>query len=389
MKRDKIVAVCFAVAIILIPVATMIKNSIPTAADTARLEQQTAVLEGNGTMQNGSKGSNEDMESDEAVKTAEAALDEERAINTLQNGNWFEGLQQSITLFMKNLCAKESMIAFNTALTTMLSDDSYIHSTQVLLGKEQWLFYKTQIDGHPIDDYRGVNHFSEEELQIIAQNLIDNRNYFQNELGIRLVYMGIPNKESVYKEYMPDTVYRIREKTRADQLADYIKDHTNLEYVYPKAELISAKEKAQVYYMTDTHWNHIGAFVGLQAAFQEMYGTYRQIDTVKFSPLVNDYAGDLAMSAGIQDKCKLDIVYELDQSSVDDLQKQKDTVMIVGDSFSGLLYMEAEAYYDTVIWKYTSDFTMDMIEQYHPDIILWECTERYIENFKNVSLKDR
>lgn len=391
MKRDKIVAVCFAICIVLVPAVTIVRGFMPTADSTDQTDQQAAILEGNGSMQDGGKGTSEETQTEEApaMDNTEVKSDDEAAEQTPEKVNWFVGLQKILNRFTDRLFTRERLIAFNTALTSTLSHDAYIESTQVLLGKNDWLFYKTEIDGNPIEDYMGVNHFSEEELAAMAQNLVDNRDYFRDELGIRLVMMGVPNKESVYAEHMPDTVYRVREETRADQAAAYIQANTDLEYVYPKAELMAAKENHQVYYTTDTHWNQVGTFVGLQALFKEMYGTHAEIDSVDFRIDATDYAGDLATIAGLQDKYNVDTVYVLDKDSVDEAQKHDDTVLVVGDSFSGFLSTEAGAYYDEVIWKYTTDFTMDMIEEYQPDIIMWECTERYMENFMNISLKDK
>ena len=378
MKRDKIVAVSFIVAMILIPMATLIGNFMTKVENTALLEQQNAILEGNGTIHD-----------DQQDSQVEEEVDDEIILDGAIEQNWFDKVRQNMNLFTDKLSVKEKMIVFNIALSQFLSGDSNIQSTQVLLGKNQWLFYKTELDGHPMDDYKGSNHFTEEELHAVAQNLVDNRNYFQNEYGIRMVYMEVPNKESVYAEYMPDTIYRISNETRADQVAAYIADNTDLEFVYPKKELIEAKKKAQVYYATDTHWNQIGAFVGLQALFQEMYGSYRDIDTVQFVFDKTDYAGDLAMIIRAQDKYNFDTIYVLDRGSVDEEQKRDNTVLIVGDSFSGFLSIEAEAYYDHVIWTHVVNFHMSMIEEYHPDTIIWECTERYIENFKDINLQNQ
>ena len=391
MKRDKFVAICFAIAIILVPSVTIVRNFMPTADTTDQTNQQAAILEGNGSMQDGGKGTSEESTTEDAsaMDNTEVKSDEEAGLETEEKVSWFTGLQKKINKFTNGLFTKERLIAFNTALTAKLSNDAYIESTQVLLGKNNWLFYKTEIDGHPIEDYMGVNHFSEEELAAMAKNLVDNRDYFRDELGIRLVMMGVPNKESVYAENMPDTVYRVREETRADQASAYIQANTDLEYVYPKAELIAAKADHQVYYTTDTHWNQVGTFVGLQTLFKEMYGTHADLDSVSFRIDATDYAGDLATIAGLQDKYNIDTVYVLEKDSVDEAQKHGDTVLVVGDSFSGFLSTEAGAYYDDVIWKYTTDFTMDMIDEYKPDIIMWECTERYMENFMNVSLKDK
>ena len=116
-----------------------------------------------------------------------------------------------------------------------------MESTQVLLGKNNWLFYKTELDGHPLWDYMGINHFTDDELAAIAANLVSMRDGF-NALGVDFYVTALPNKEIIYEEYMPDTVARVDEVSRAEQLADYIWDNTDLVYVYPKQALLDAWE---------------------------------------------------------------------------------------------------------------------------------------------------
>lgn len=383
MKRDRLVALCFLIAILAVPSVTLVMRMSGEKDNQQTTEEQQAILNGNGSMQDGSKGSEDGEETTDVMVDAPPAQDV-----TAEKKGWFLQLQDDIKDFTDDLFTRKELIEFNTGLTCMLSGNSYIENTQVLVGKEDYLFYKTEMDGRPIDDYMGINHFSEDELAVMAQNLVANRDYFAQR-GIRLVIMGLPNKESVYSEYMPDTVYRIRQDTRADQVAEYLWANTDLEYIYPKKELMEAKDDYQVYYKTDTHWNQIGTFIGMQAMFERMYGYSVTPDTVDFRVDMTDYAGDLATIAGLTDKYNVDSVYVLKSESVDPKQCHDDDVLVVGDSFSGFVSTEAKAYYDEVTWKYTTDFTIDMVDEYQPDIIIWECTERYIERFRDVSLKDK
>ena len=94
-------------------------------------------------------------------------------------------------------------------------------------------------------------------------------------------------------------VARVDEVSRAEQLADYIWDNTDLVYVYPKQALLNAKAEGQIYYQTDTHWNQKGAFVGMQQLMHEAYGVEaKNLDSVSFDITSNDLAGDLAVIGG-------------------------------------------------------------------------------------------
>ena len=127
-------------------------------------------------------------------------------------------------------------------------------------------FYKTELDGHPIWDYMGINHFTEEEMAVIAANLTATREHLAAR-NIEFYTMCIPNKEIIYAENMPNTIARVNEVSRGEQLANYLHENTDLVFVYPKEALLANKDKAQLYYSTDSHSNQIGAFVNMQDFF--------------------------------------------------------------------------------------------------------------------------
>lgn len=305
---------------------------------------------------------------------------------TAEKQGRFEAMQNRINDFTERLYFRKELIAFNTELTALITGNLYIESTQVLLGKDGWLFYKTENDGHPIYDYMGINYFTDEELSAMADNLTAMRDYFENERGISFVVMGIPNKENVYPEYMPETVPKVNEASRADQTAAYLWQNTDLNYVYPKAEFLTEKETYQIYYKTDTHWNHIGAFVGLQAMFSQLYGTYAAPGSVHFAEIGQDCAGDLASIAGITEDYSTDTMYALDVSSVDQAQYRDEVVLFVGDSFLDVLSVVAQPYYKEVYAVRTGEFQMSMLDEYEPDVIVWESVERFMEYFLSVNL---
>lgn len=322
------------------------------------------------------------------VSGGEKAPSMEQKDDDAQNQGWFPELQDEIRDFTKELFLRKELISFDTELASVLSWNTYIQSTQVLLGKEGWLFYKAQTDVHPLWDYMGTHYYSDEELESAAQNLTMMRDYFEKEAGIRFIVVTYPNKENVYSEYMPDTVLRVNEESRADRVAAYLREHTDTTYLFPKSEILSAKDQFQLYYNTDTHWNAIGAFVGLQAVFREVYGRGAGPDTVRFSISQKNYKGDLATIAGLSDRYAVDNLYDLDETSIDPAQYHDEVLLLVGDSFSENLAIVAEPYYREVYRVYIGEFTMETLEQYEPDILIWENVERNIYKLAEINLLD-
>lgn len=375
-NRDKWIAVIFMLFIFTLPIVTVVRGFLPQSQEETLTQEQQELLDKNGTMQGGSHGDNTEGSTESAgEQTAEPV-----------KTPWFTSLQNTLNSFTERLCARNKLIAFNSELTSLLTGGTYMESTQVLLGKDNWLFYKTELDGHPLWDYMGINHFTDDELAAIAANLVSMRDGF-NALGVDFYVTALPNKEIIYEEYMPDTVARVDTVSRAEQLANYIWDNTDLVYVYPKQALLDAKAEGQIYYQTDTHWNQKGAFVGMQQLMHDAYGVEaKNLDSVSFDITSNDLAGDLAVIGGVADKYNIDTTYVFDADTADKAQYRDEVALVVGDSFSGFLSTIAKGYYKEVHWIYTKDFTMSMLDEYDADVVIWESVERYMETFLNVNL---
>lgn len=293
----------------------------------------------------------------------------------------FTALQNKINDFTSNTFARKELIMFNTELTSLLTGGTYIESTQVLKGKNSMFFYKTELDGHPpVWDYMGIDHFSDEQLAAIAKTLVEERDYLAGR-GIEFYVMCAPNKEIIYPENMPDTIARVSEVSRGEQLADYVNQNTDLVFVYPKDALIARKDKEQLYYLTDTHSNQKGSFVMMQELFKAAYGTYAELDSVRFSNDIKDHAGDLVHLAGLNEKFKIDNVYKFDTDSADKAQYHDQVLLFVGDSFGGFLSAVSKGYYREVYWEHPDEFKYSMYEEYKPDVVILERSERYCHKF--------
>jgi len=145
-------------------------------------------------------------------------------------------------------------------------DNSYLAPTiignGVLVGRFGWLFY-TGDDS--LAYYEGTNILEEEEMKeylAAMQELQD----ICDEKGIRLEFMILPNKEQIYPEYMPSCEIADSYK-RIGRLVDYIHENSDIGVIYPIRELKEAELYWQTYYQYDTHWNHVGAFIGMQALY--------------------------------------------------------------------------------------------------------------------------
>lgn len=83
-----------------------------------------------------------------------------------------------------------------------------VQSSEVLLGREEWLFYKNVSDSRSLDDYQGLNPYSPDQLGRIAADLSALQQLLAQR-GVQLVLLVAPNKEGVYSEYMPAGVPQV------------------------------------------------------------------------------------------------------------------------------------------------------------------------------------
>lgn len=380
-KRNKLVAVIFLAFILIVPAVTVVRDLV-APAESGLSEAEQKVLENNGSLQ---KEDGDESESGEEMETAQEDVGAEQEDGApVEEAVGFARLQNILNSFTERLFGRTRLIAFNTELTSLITGGTYIESTQVLLGKNDMFFYKTELDGHPIWDYMGINHFTDEELAAIADNLVATRDYLASR-GIEFYVMCAPNKEIIYPENMPDTIARVDEVSRGEQLAEYIAKNTDLIFVYPKDALLEAKKYTQIYYKTDTHCNQKGSFVMMQELFRAAYGTHAELSSVSFRCDSTDYLGDLATLAGLgdDDKYKIDDVYVFERDTADPSQYHDQTLLFVGDSFGGFLSAVCKGYYkyDEVYWEYPDSFNIELYDKYKPDVVIWERAERYCEKF--------
>ena len=136
---------------------------------------------------------------------------------------------------------------------------------QVARGKDGWLFYQTDTFGISlIDDFRGTVELSALQLEGMRRHLETKRNWLA-ERGIQYLYVAVPNKQSIYPEFLPDYFNIVSSSTQLDQFLAYMKKHSDLEILDLRPVLQNAKNHGLSYYKTDSHWNDRGAYIAYRS----------------------------------------------------------------------------------------------------------------------------
>lgn len=319
--------------------------------------------------------------------------------------------------------------------------------SRVVIGKEGWLFYRGDSS---IQQVQGISTYSEKQKEIILASLKFNKDKLA-ERGIEYYVLVIPNKENIYREYLPDTISIKEAVSRTEKLIDYIKENSDVNIIYPKKELIGEKGMYQVYRKCDTHWNDIGALVGtvtLQKAIEpnfsydlndievektntingdlsrfaslekEFYedeikvNNFYQEIAYEEEQLVNDAEKDYEDETFIEmikenflklyeeitnnrDKYSEDLIKDIEKIyTINNLEKftsnsmNNKKVLFIGDSFRNAMKAHFSKLYGEVIYIHKDNYRQELLEEIEPDIVVYEVVERYSDSLAQILIEE-
>lgn len=268
--------------------------------------------------------------------------------------------------------------------------------------EERWMFYDSKTDYSPIKDAQGLTDLNKTKMNKMVDRIKENTSNLK-EQNIKLYYLVVPSKESIYKEMMPDSVEFYAETTRADKFYDYALEAEVSNVIYPKDELVAAKDLGQLYWKQDTHWNELGA----GTVFKGMIGKLKsgmsydfdyefkkeQVDKDLTKMLkVNGYFEDEVVA--IEHKSGSD-EYNIEQKegATSDIVVSKNedapihkTVMVVGDSYRNAMKTFFFRMFEECIFLHRSDYKHKMLEDHDVDIVVSEYVERYLPTLDKFKL---
>ena len=279
---------------------------------------------------------------------------------------------------------------------------------KVIVGKEGWLFLRDSSDGSSMTDYKGENLYSEAELQEFAIHLQETKNAFAAAGAEFVVYIA-PDKERMYPEYLPDCYGEPAEMFTARQVMDYVRSHTDVKIIWGMEDLAAAKTRAPaelLYFPADTHWNHLGAYIGARTLLKELGIAIPSPDApeMKKEHYLNE-VGDLAMLVHLADVFGLqeDIrvtgydTHGMTEDSWDfatafryhtengDPRK----LMMIRDSFGTAWSDVLGSQFKESVMFHRDYYQPEMFYEEMPDIVVYECVERQLPALKDYNTLKR
>lgn len=238
------------------------------------------------------------------------------------NSNYFMELD---AWFSDHFALRPQMVtAYGKLLYSGLHDTS---NRDVILGKENWLYYADTADdavGIPTISTNGAKHIAN-SLQLIAD--------YAAQYGTDFIFVPAPNKASIYPQYLPNRYLSTGQKNNLDRISDALST-TSPELLCDIRGVLRNAADAQpdklLYHKLDTHWNGHGAMLGFSAMMQSFQRSDHDFPFAAVTE-TQDWEGDLwnMLFPSIQNPDR-NMVYDIPQTyeyirrfrSMDDLNIQ-------------------------------------------------------------------
>lgn len=170
-----------------------------------------------------------------------------------------------------------------TAANAIRGELLHGQTANVIDGRDGWLFFAAEAA-----DYMDTNALTDDQLRAMAVTL----SLLQERTeagGGRFTFVAMPNKSSVYPEYMP-AWYRRGSKSNLTRLQAVLPDYgvtfTDM------LSIMTAHRDEGVYHRRDSHWNYRGALYGADAILTSL-GREHAIDPDASYTVENTWRGDL------------------------------------------------------------------------------------------------
>ncbi len=154
---------------------------------------------------------------------------------------------------------------------------------KVIVGKEGWFFYANPEDGNVLQDYRNNDPLTEDELAAWQADLEQKHRWLQAQ-GISYLFVIVPNKHTVYSEYLPNTITKVGQQSRADQLIARLAANTEVPVLDLRPVMLAAKGSGPLLYnKNSTHWNAWGANIAQHAIATTLAAQMPAIKPIRFA----------------------------------------------------------------------------------------------------------
>ena len=262
-----------------------------------------------------------------------------------------------------------------------------------------------------LNDLQHRNMYTEEQAAEIV-NAYQTAHDFLASQGIQMFYMQCWDKHTIYPEQYPDTITVFGDLSRTEQVENALISSTDINVIPLQELLFSAKEQYPVFseWSDPWHWTPRGAFIAYRELISKINekndGKYKELTEEDFDITVEDCGKTYFNSihkpemlevfrlkhpeyTEMRDKLTYQPPNQFERHMeyvVNPTAGNDDTLLIIGDSYihDSMIFQTITSSFGTTIMfngaAITDDSFLRMVEEYEPDIVLFENAERSVKD---------
>ena len=270
-------------------------------------------------------------------------------------------------------------------------------NTKVVLGKEGWLFLRSAIDS------QNKKLLADDEVANWVE-VMEKRSRWVESQGAHFLFVVVPNKATVYPEYVPGNL-KLQDLSTTDQVIQALNRQSDVNVLDLREYLVGKKSEGLLYDLTDTHWNDRGAFLAASEIVRQLRTTFSEIAPLNSSEcefFASERAsGELAELLLLNDEFQEDaircrmrgpLLWQGIPSPKRDYDRHPDRmvstvnsrlefpkVLMLRDSFTTRMVPFLSSVFSEVhyVWE-TDQLDVGRIESNQPDIVILAVVERFL-----------
>lgn len=292
---------------------------------------------------------------------------------------------------------------------------------KVIIGKNGMLFLGNDFN-KVIDQTYGKRLLTNVELSQL-KTYFSSRQLFVDTLGIPFYLVILPNKETIYSEYLPYSD-KPSKKCFLTQISDpdFGVNVISLQDAVMKGKI---QYRDLLYYKTDSHWSEIGAYLAYDELIKQIHPKFPKLNSLHFDknnfnivPYYgrHDLKDMLYLNISIPDfaVCLSNFHnWDLGLMKIDETGIEKEmastqnvstfehcviinpnkpyTLLLFKDSFSWNLSPYLNNTFGKIIYCYYQNFGWnqykELVKKYKPDLVLYETIQRELPTYASISAR--
>lgn len=309
----------------------------------------------------------------EVLAASPSVTDKDGSVN-------FDYLNDLSDYFADHFALRQEFITLDAKLEATVFGTSA--SEEVLLGKDGWLYYRVSLD-----DYQGQNLFTDRE-RFAAARCVSLIAEYAEQNGAQLLFTVVPNKNTLYPQYMPDFAVKRTQPGNPERLGEALEKEG---VAYLDLYGVLSAQDVQLYQRLDSHWNNLGAALAHDAIMTALGApSVPYYDLENFTASMT-HEGDLyAMlyPAGTEKDIQYlpawewSFTYQRPFRSAEDqrittaCEGKRGSLLMFRDSFGNTLYPFMAESFGTACFSRAMPYDLTVKEAQSADVIVIEVVER-------------